>query len=62
VGLKCDGAGSKTKLYFSLNALIREYIGVMYIYKKFNIIIISLALIFSIILTIVDINFVQPFL
>ncbi|GAA0774334.1 YdcF family protein [Clostridium subterminale] len=62
VGLKCDGVGSKTKLYFSLNALIREYIGVMYIYKKFNIIIISLALIFSIILTIIDINFVQPFL
>lgn len=62
VGLKCDGAGSKTKLYFSLNALIREYIGVMYIYRKINIIIVSLAFIFSVLATIVDIYFIQPFL
>lgn len=62
VGLECDGAGSKTKLYFSLNALIREYIGVMYIYKKINIIIISLAFFFSILMTIIDFYFVRPFL
>jgi len=62
VGLECDGAGSKTKLYFSLNALIREYIGVMYIYKKINIIIISLAFLFSILMTIIDFYFVRPFL
>ncbi|EDU36022.1 hypothetical protein B2H94_12415 [Clostridium sporogenes] len=62
VGLECDGAGSKTKLYFSLNALIREYIGVMYIYKKINILIISLAFLFSILMTIIDFYFVRPFL
>lgn len=62
VGLECDGAGSKTKLYFSLNALIREYIGVMYIYKKINMIIISLAFLFSVLLTIIDFYFVRPFL
>ncbi|KOR27055.1 YdcF family protein [Clostridium sp. L74] len=58
VGLKCDGAGSKTKLYFSLNALIREYVGVMYIYKKINIIIISLVFFFSILLSIIEFYFV----
>ncbi|HDK7138115.1 TPA: YdcF family protein [Clostridium botulinum] len=62
VGLECDGAGSKTKLYFSLNALIREYIGVMYIYKKINMIIISLAFLFSILMTIIDVYLVRPFL
>ncbi|EJP6471057.1 YdcF family protein [Clostridium botulinum] len=58
VGLKCDGAGSKTKLYFSLNALIREYVGVMYIYKKVNIIIISLVFFFNILLSIIEFYFV----
>ncbi|MCR1933761.1 YdcF family protein [Clostridium tepidum] len=58
VGLKCDGAGSKTKLYFSLNALIREYVGVMYIYRKINIIIISLVFFFSILLSIIEFYFV----
>lgn len=62
VGLECDGAGSKTKLYFSLNALIREYIGVMYIYKKINMIIIGLAFLFTILMTIIDFYFVRPFL
>ncbi|EJO5349278.1 YdcF family protein [Clostridium botulinum] len=62
VGLECDGAGSKTKLYFALNALIREYIGVMYIYRKINMIIIGFAFIMSVLLTIVDIYFIRPFL
>ncbi|HHU60778.1 MAG TPA: YdcF family protein [Natronincola sp.] len=26
LGIKCDGRGSKTKLYFSINALVREWI------------------------------------
>lgn len=35
-----DGAGSKTKLYFSLNALIREFVGVIVLHKKLHITII----------------------
>jgi len=37
VKLKSDGAGAKTKFYFWLNALIREFIGVIYMQKKYHI-------------------------
>lgn len=33
-GLECDGRGSKTKLYFSLNAYLREYIAFLFYWKK----------------------------
>lgn len=33
-GLKCDGRGSKTKLYFSLNAFLREYIAFIFYWKR----------------------------
>ncbi|TQS75602.1 YdcF family protein [Ornithinibacillus gellani] len=36
VKLKSDGAGAKTKFYFWLNALIREFIGVIYMQKKYH--------------------------
>src|SRR5699024_6255483 len=39
VGFKCDGAVSKTKFYFWLNALIREFIGVLSMQKTFHIVI-----------------------
>jgi len=37
VKLNSDGAGAKTKFYFWLNALIREFIGVIYMQKKYHI-------------------------
>lgn len=54
VKLKSDGVGSKTKFYFWLNALIREFIGVVYMQRKAHflvlsflyVVIISLALIY----------------
>ncbi len=45
-GIKANGIGSKTKLYYSLNALIREYIGVLAMNKKFHAV--TLILIFVI--------------
>lgn len=38
VGVKSDGAGSQTKFYFWLNALIREFIGVLYMQRTFHIV------------------------
>jgi uncharacterized SAM-binding protein YcdF (DUF218 family) len=34
LGIQCDGRGSKTKLYFALNAFIREFIAYLYYWKK----------------------------
>ncbi len=34
LGIKCDGRGSKTKLYFSVNALVREWIAYLVIWRK----------------------------
>ncbi|MCI6272668.1 MAG: YdcF family protein [Erysipelotrichaceae bacterium] len=42
--LNAKGIGSKTKFYYWYNAIIREYIAVMVIYKKFNVICLSLLL------------------
>ncbi|WP_243125434.1 YdcF family protein [Clostridium amazonitimonense] len=60
VELKCDGAGSKTKFYFWLNALIREFIGVLYMQKNFHIFVLVLAAIISTALTFINIYFVLP--
>lgn len=46
VKLKSDGAGAKTKFYFWLNALIREFIGVIYMQKKIHISIILTGIVF----------------
>lgn len=32
--IPCDGRGSKTKLYFSINAFVREWIACLVLYKK----------------------------
>jgi len=48
VELRSDGAGAKTKFYFWLNALIREFIGVIYMQKKYHI---SIVLIGFLIIT-----------
>lgn len=41
VGLKCEGAGSRTKFYFWLNALIREFIAVVMLHKRFHIVMLA---------------------
>lgn len=53
LGLSYNGKGSKVKLYYSISAFIREYIGVLYINRKINIVI---CLLFSIISAISNIN------
>ena len=36
LGLDCYGYGAPTKLYFSLNAFIREFIGYLYLQRKLH--------------------------
>lgn len=51
-GLKSQGLGAKTALYFLPNAIIREYIAIVVMYKKRHIIMVSLILINAFILAI----------
>lgn len=62
VGLKCDGAGAKTKFYFWLNALIREFIGVLYMHRTFHIVMILLLVLLSIAIFFTTKYAVLPFL
>lgn len=41
-GLKCIGFGAKTKWYFAINAFIREFIGYLYLKRKFHLIVITI--------------------
>lgn len=41
-GLKCIGFGAKTKWYFAINAFIREFIGYLYLKRKFHLIVIMI--------------------
>lgn len=34
LGIPCDGRGAKTKLYFSINALVREWIAYLVLWRK----------------------------
>lgn len=61
VGVKCEGAGAKTKFYFWLNALIREFIGVLYMHRKFHLISFGLIFILAIIMYITTKFYVLPF-
>lgn len=58
VGVKSDGIGSKTKFYFWLNALIREFIGVMYMQKKPQMIVLSILYAIVLFITLVTHYFV----
>lgn len=49
VGLKSQGIGSKTALYYLPNAMIREYIAIVVMNKKRNLIVITLILILCLI-------------
>lgn len=53
LGIRCIGFGSVTKWYFTLNALIREFIGYLSVTWKKHVIVIILYSIFIIILSIV---------
>ncbi|MGK9044713.1 YdcF family protein [Mammaliicoccus vitulinus] len=56
--IKCIGYGAKTKLYFSINAFIREFIGYLYLKRKFHIIFLSIFSIIYIIITLIIESFV----
>lgn len=48
VGLRCEGSGSKTKFYFWLNALIREFIGMLAMQKKVHTFVLGAVLIVTV--------------
>lgn len=54
IGLKMYGVGSKTKLYFWINAMVREYIAVLSMNKKRHIIIITIDIIFMLLALIIS--------
>lgn len=54
VGMKSDGVGAKTKFYFWLNALIREFVGLVYMQKKFHIALLGFSYVLIFILMLVD--------
>lgn len=45
--IPCDGKGSKTKLYFSINAFIREWIAYLVIWRKPFIVVLIIGFIFT---------------
>lgn len=61
-GLKSQGIGSKTALYFLPNAMIREYIAFVVMYKKRHAIIISTFIIINLFLVIIQHFLVTPYL
>ena len=52
-GLKLEGIGSKTKLYFWINAFIREFIGTLYSEKRKHIIVFLLIMLVIMIMVII---------
>lgn len=60
--LNSQGIGSKTALYFLPNAMIREYIAIVVLYKKQHIIIVGLIFIISLILALIQHFLVTPYL
>lgn len=41
LGIQCDGRGSSTKLYFSLNAFVREWIAYLFFWRRKYVIILG---------------------
>lgn len=56
--LNSQGIGSKTALYFLPNALIREYIAIIMMHKKRNLIVIALCFLITAILSLINYFFV----
>lgn len=42
-GMKCVGYGAKTKWYFTLNALLREFVGYLKMTWKFHALVVGIA-------------------
>lgn len=61
VGLKSDGAGARTKFYFWLNALIREYIAVLFMQRTAHIFMIMLGFLIALGTFIINHYFVIPY-
>ncbi|TKI29107.1 YdcF family protein [Bacillus cereus] len=53
-GLSSQGIGSKTAFYYWPNAMIREYIALVVIYRKRHLNVVSFILVFSILLTMLN--------
>lgn len=43
LGIACDGRGAKTKLYFSINAFVREWIAYLVLWKRHYITVLAVA-------------------
>lgn len=56
-GLKSQGIGAKTALYYMPNALIREFIAIIVMYKKVHIFLVGLISIFFAILSVIGLSF-----
>lgn len=54
VGVRCEGAGSRTKFYFWLNALIREFIGMLAMQKKAHIFVLGTTFIVMVVFVLVS--------
>lgn len=52
--IPCDGQGSKTKLYFSINAFVREWIAYLVLYKRSYIALLLLGLALAVIVRVLD--------
>ncbi|MBC1660661.1 YdcF family protein [Listeria welshimeri] len=56
-GLKSQGIGAKTALYYMPNALIREFIAITVMYKKAHIILLGILVLFFVFLAIMGVTF-----
>lgn len=56
-GLKSQGIGAKTALYYMPNALIREFIAITVMYKKVHMVLLGLLLLFFAFLAIIGVTF-----
>lgn len=62
VGVKSDGRGVKTRFYFWLNALIREFIGVLYMQRMTHIVILGVGYVIILFLALINYFYVLPFI
>ncbi|MCM0599273.1 YdcF family protein [Periweissella fabalis] len=58
-GLKINGLGARTRLYFIYNALIREYIAILARYKKLHVVVLALIILFALADSLISIWFIK---
>ena len=54
-GIRCVGFGAKTKWYFTLNALIREFIGYLWLTRKRHVSVIAVAAVLVMLVNLISI-------